>query len=76
VLHAIRNIDVEQSNQNVGGDGENDVQCRQSLEVIVGVALQPIDWYGDDAVDDEQRSDQEMLSSWLSRQLRLMFILA
>ena len=53
VLHTIRNIDVEQSNQNVGGDGENDVQCCQSLEVIVGVTLQPIDWYGDDAVDNE-----------------------
>jgi len=53
VLHTIRNIDVEQSNQNVGGDGEDDVQGCQSLEIIVGVSLQPIDWYGDDAVDDE-----------------------
>ena len=56
-LHAIRNIDVEQSNQDIGGDCENNVQCCQSLEVIVGVALQPVDRYRDDAVNDEQRSD-------------------
>jgi len=52
-LHAIRNIDVEESHQDVCGDGEYDVQGCQSLEIIVGVTLQPIDWYGDDAVDDE-----------------------
>jgi hypothetical protein len=63
-LHAIRNIDVEESDQNVRGDGENDIQSSQSLEVVIGVALQPIHWYGDDAVDYEQRSDQEMFLSW------------
>jgi hypothetical protein len=62
-LHAIRNIDVEESDQDVGGDGENDIQSSQSLEIVVAVALQPIHWCGDDAVDYEQRSDQEMLFS-------------
>jgi hypothetical protein len=59
-LHAIRNIDVEESNQNIGGDAENDVQGCQSLEVIISVTLQPIYWYGDDAVEYKQRGDQEM----------------
>jgi hypothetical protein len=61
---AARCIDVEESDQNVRGDGENDIQSSQSLEVVIGVALQPIHWYGDDAVDYEQRSDQEMFLSW------------
>ena len=51
--HAVRNIDVEEGNQDVGGDGENDVQGGQSLEVVIGVALQPIHWYRDDAVNYE-----------------------
>ena len=71
-MHAIRNIDVEESNQDVGGDGEDDFQDYQSLEVVVVVALEPIHRYGDDAVDYEQRSDQEMLLRWLNCQLRLI----
>jgi hypothetical protein len=74
-LHAIRNIDIEESNQDVSGDGEDDIQSSQSLEVVVGVALQPVHWYGDDAVDYEQRSDQEMFLSWLKGQLRIRSVL-
>jgi len=71
----MRNIFIEESNQDASGGGKDDVQGSQSLEVVVGVALQPVHWYGDDAVDYEQRSDQEMFLSWLNRQLRIRSIL-
>ena len=74
-MHAIRNIDVEESHQDVCGDGEYDVQGCQSLEIIVGVTLQPIYWYGDDAVEYEQRSDQEMFLSCSNRQRQLRSVL-
>lgn len=67
--HAVRNVNVEQSNQDVGGDGKNDVQRCQRLKVVIGVTLQPIHWYGDDAVDYEQRGNKEMLSGCFNCQL-------
>lgn len=58
LAHAIGNVDVQQCDQDVGGDIEDDGQGSQNLEVIFRVCLQPVHGNTDDPVGDEKNGDQ------------------